>query len=331
MSKLGFTRTPLGLRYLLLTLLVCAIVWGGLNNSAHAAYPEKGITVYVAFSAGGTTDLTARALAEGAEKILGVPITIENKGGGGATVANGLLSTKKPDGYTLLVSSTGSITVRPLLVKLAYKPSDFRVLMQYTYYIGGLVVRSDSPLKTVQEFISYAKTHPGMTYSSSGPHTQQQVGVEAFAKCNGLSFKHVPNKGGSGANTALLGGHVDFIAGSGSHLPYVEQGQFRELITFHRDDRDPTRPDIPVMKDINCPPTNPPNGMLVIAPAGLPDDIAAKLTATFKQVSESPDFQKLLVKYNLPQAYMDGAAVMKGFPAEIEWYRQYFTEMGLIK
>jgi len=296
-----------------------------------AAYPDHTITLYVAFSAGGTTDVTARALAESVEKTLGVPIAVENKGGGGATVANGLLATKKPDGYTLLVSSTGSITVRPLLVKLAYSPKDFRVLMQYTSYIGGLVVRNDAPWKTVQEFIAYAKAHPGMTYSSSGPHTQQQVGVESFAQCNGLTFKHVPNKGGSGANTALMGGHVDFIAGSGSHLPYVEQEQFRELISFHRDDRDPSRPDIPVMKDIGCPPTNPPNGMLVIAPAGLPDDIAEKLTAAFKQASETPEFKKLLAKYNLPDEYISGADVMKGFPAEIAWYRKYFTNMGLLK
>ena len=296
-----------------------------------APFPDKPITMYVAFAAGGTTDLTARALAQGAEKILGVPIAVENKGGGGATVANGLLASKKPDGYTLLATSTGSITVRPLLVKLAYAPKDFRVLMQYTLYVGGLVVNSDAPWKNINEFIEYAKKNPGMTYSSSGPHTQQQVGVESFAKCKGLTFKHMPTKGGSTANTALMGKHVDFVAGSGSHIPLVEQGTFRELLTFHRDERDPHHPEIPVMKDIGCPPTNPANGMIVIAPAGLPDPIAAKLTATFKQVSESPEFQQLLVKYNLPYDYMDGADVMKGFPAEIEWYKKYFTEMGVLK
>ena len=99
-----------------------------LPVGAQAQYPDKPITLYVAFAAGATTDVTARALAQGAEKILGVPITVENKGGGGATVANGLLASKKPDGYSLLVTSTGSITVRPLLMKLAYTPKDFRVL-----------------------------------------------------------------------------------------------------------------------------------------------------------------------------------------------------------
>ena len=301
------------------------------SGLAIAKYPDKPITMYVAFAAGGTTDITARALAQGIEKILGVPVAIENKGGGGATVANGLLASKKPDGYTLLVSSVGSITMRPLLVKLAYNAQSFRPLMQYTYYIGGLVVNADSPYKTVDDFVEYAKKNPGMTYSSSGPHTQQQIGVESFARCKGLVFKHVPTKGGSTANTALMGKHVDFVAGSGSHMPLVEQGQFRELVTFHVDERDPKRPDIPVMKDIGCPPTNPPSGMIVVAPAGLPNDIAATLEAALKQVAETTEFKQLLEKYNLPYAYEDGATVASKFPAEIQWYTQYFKDAGLLK
>lgn len=300
-------------------------------REAYAAYPDKSITLIVAYAPGATTDLTARALAQGVEKILGVPIAVENKAGGGATVANGILASKKPDGYTLLVTSTGSITVRPLLLKLAYDSKSFDVLMQYSLYVGGLVVNSDSPIKSVEDFIDYAKKNPGMTYSSSGPHTQQQVAVEAFARCKGLVFKHVPTKGGSTANTSLMGKHVDFVAGSGSHIPLVEQGTFRELLTFHRDERDPNRPDIPVMKDIGCPPTNPANGMIVVAPAGLPKEIAEKLTAAFTQVSQTSEFKNLLKKYNLPDAYMTGADVTKGFPSEIDWYRKYFTEIGLIK
>jgi tripartite-type tricarboxylate transporter receptor subunit TctC len=300
-------------------------------GAAYAAYPDKSITLLVAYAPGATTDLTARALAQGVEKILGVPIAVENKAGGGGTVASSILASKKPDGYTLLVSSTGSFTVRPQLLKLTYDAKSFDVLMQYSMYLGGLVVNADSPIKTVEQFIEHAKQNPGMTYSSSGPHTQQQVAVEAFARCKGLTFKHVPTPGGSTANTALLGKHVDFVAGSGSHMPLVEQGKFRELLTFHRDERDPKRPDIPVMKDIGCPPTNPANGMIVVAPAGLPKDIAQKLEAAFTQVANSAEFRQLLEKYNLPYAYLSGAELTKRVPSEIEWYRKYFNEIGLIK
>jgi tripartite-type tricarboxylate transporter receptor subunit TctC len=298
---------------------------------ANAAYPDKPITLLVAYAPGATTDLTARALAQGVEKILGVPVAVENKAGGGGTVASSILASKKPDGYTLLVTSTGSFTVRPQLLKLAYDAKSFDVLMQYSLYLGGLVVNNDSQFKTVEQFVDYAKKNPGMTYSSSGPHTQQQVAVEAFARCKGLTFKHVPTPGGSTANTALLGKHVDFVAGSGSHMPLVEQGQFRELLTFHRDERDSKRPDIPVMKDIGCPPTNPANGMIVVAPAGLQKDISEKLETAFTQVAKSPEFKQLLEKYSLPYAYLSGAEVTKQVPAEIEWYKKYFMEIGLVK
>ena len=313
------------------TATLAGLAIAAAPGACAAAFPDKPITMYVAFAAGGTTDITARALAQGIEKRLGVPVAVENKGGGGATVANSLLASKKPDGYSLLATSTGSITVRPLLVKLAYTATSFRVLMQYTLYVGSLTVRTDAPWKNINEFIDYAQKNPGLTYSSSGPHTQQQVAVESFAMCKTLKCTHVPPKGGSTANTALLGGHVDFVAGSGSHLPLVEQGAFRELLIFHRDERDPKSPDVPIMKDIGCPPTNPANGMIVVAPAGLPDDIAAKLNDALRQTAQSPEFRQLLEKYNLPYAYEEGPEIQKQFPAEIEWYRKYFTDMGLLK
>ena len=113
-------------------------------------YPDKPITLYIGYAAGATTDLTARALAQGAEKLLGVAVVPENKAGGGATVAAGLLASKKPDGYTLAVVSTGVLSVRPQLLNVAYNPlRDFTVLMQYSHYVGSLVVRNDAPWKNI--------------------------------------------------------------------------------------------------------------------------------------------------------------------------------------
>ena len=297
-------------------------------GSAFAAYPDKTITVYVSYAAGGTTDVTARALAQGMEKILGVPVAVENKAGGGGSVSATLLANQKPDGYTLLVTSTGVLSMRPLMQKVSYSPSDFTVLMQYSDYVGSLVVRKDSPLDTVEKFIEHATKNPGMTYASSGTNTQQQIAVETLAKCKGLTFKHVPQKGGSGSNTVLMGGHVDFIAGSGSHLPFVEQGEFRELLVFHRDTRDPTKPAVPIMSDIGCPPSNPALGMIVVAPKGLPADVAKKLEDTLKTVAEQKSFQDLLTKYNLPYAYKGAAALSVDIAKEIQWYSQYLKDTG---
>lgn len=294
-------------------------------------YPDKPITLYIGYAAGATTDLTARALAQGAEKLLGVAVVPENKAGGGATVAAGLLASKKPDGYTLAVVSTGVLSVRPQLLNLAYNPlKDFTVLMQYSHYVGSLIVRNDAPWKNIDEFVAHAKKNPGMSYASTGLHTQQQIAIEVLRQCKGLEFKHVPTKGGTESNTALLGGHVQFATGAGAHLPLVQQGAFRQLAVFHLDKRDPLFPDVPTLKEIGCP-DNPALGYVVLGPAGMPDAVTRKLQDAFKKVSESAEFQKLLETFNLPYDYKDQQQLAKDIPAETEWYKNFFEKMGVKK
>jgi tripartite-type tricarboxylate transporter receptor subunit TctC len=294
-------------------------------------YPDKPITVYCGFAPGATTDLTTRALAAGAEKLLGVPLVVENKPGSGATVAPALLVGKKPDGYTIQVGTSGALISRPHLLKLGYDPlKDFTYLVQYSRYIGGLCVNSDSPLKTIDEFIADAKKHPGLSYGSAGTYTQQHLAVELLAKCKGLTFKHIPTKGGAEFNTLLIGRHTDFVAGSGSHIPFVKQGLFRMLLVYNQDQRDPDYPDIPTLKELGCPDV-PPNSYIVLGPKGMPADISKKLIETFKKVIEGPDFQKLLASHNLPYDFKDRAQLEKDIPAQFEWYKNYFKEIGAIK
>ena len=294
-------------------------------------YPDRPITIYCGYAAGATTDLTARALADGAEKLLGVPVVVESKAGGGATVAAGLVASRKPDGYTLGVISTAALTMRPHILKLSYDPmKDFTFLTQYSRYIGGLCVNSSSPLKTIDEFIAYAKANPGLSYGSSGMFTQQQLAVEALAQCKGLKFKHVPTKGGAEANTALLGKHTDFVAGAGQHITYLKQGVFRMLVVYNAEKRDPHYPDIPILKDLGCQDV-PANGYVVVGPKGLPDAVCKKLGEVFKKAVEGPAFQKLLENYDLPYDYKDQKQLEIDIPAEFEWYKGYVQRTGLKK
>jgi tripartite-type tricarboxylate transporter receptor subunit TctC len=294
-------------------------------------YPDRTITIYCGYAAGATTDLTARALADGAEKLLGTAVVVESKPGGGATVAAGLVASKKPDGYTLGVISTAALTMRPHVLKLSYNPlKDFTVITQYSRYIGGLCVLSESPLKTIDQFIAYAKANPGLSYGSSGMFTQQQLAVEALAQCKGLKFKHVPTKGGAEANTALLGKHTDFVAGAGQHVAYLKQGVFRMLVVYNAEKRDPNCPDIPILKDLGCEDV-PANGYIVVGPKGMPEAISAKLGEVFKKVVEAPPFQKLLENYDLPFDYKDQKQLAKDIPAEFEWYKGYVQRTGMKK
>lgn len=299
--------------------------------AASAEYPDRPITIYCGYAAGATTDLTARALADGMEKALGVPVVVENKAGGGATVAAGLLASKKPDGYTLAVISTGALANRPHVLKLSYDPlKDFTILMQYSRYIGGLCVLNESPLKTIGDFIAHAKANPGLSYGSPGKYTQQHLAVEDLAACKGLKFKHVPTKGGAEANTALLGKHTDFVAGAGQHINYVKQGVFRMLLVYNAEKRDPTFPNIPILKELGCPDV-PALGYILVAPKDLPGAISRKLEEVGKKVVEGAAFHNLLEKYNLPFDYKDRKRMEKDILVEYEFYKKFFQQVGMKK
>jgi tripartite-type tricarboxylate transporter receptor subunit TctC len=295
-----------------------------------AEYPNKPITLYCAYVAGATSDLTARALAAGAEKILKVPVMVENKPGGNSTVCASLLAAKKPDGYTLGVVPTG-VADMPSLFKIPYDPlKAFTPILQYSRYIGGLCVHSDSPIKNIEQFIAYAKAHPGMTYGSPGQYSQQHLAVELFAECKGINVKHVPYKGGAEAITAFLGKHTDFIAGSGSHMPYVKQGAFRMLMVYNATKRDPHYPDIPMLSDLGCQ-DYPGIGIMVAGPKGLPAPILNKLKAAFKQVVEGQEFQKVLTQIDLPYEYKDGVDIEKEAPGRYKWFTDFYKKIGLLK
>ncbi len=294
-------------------------------------YPTKPITIYCGYAPGGATDITARALASGAEKLLGVPVVVENKPGGGATVAATLLASKNPDGYTVAFLSGGALSIGPHISKLNYNAlKDFTFIMQYSRYIAGLCVLSSSPIKTIDEFIAYAKAHPGLSYGSGGMLTAHHLGTEIFMECKGLSFKHVPFKGGAPASTALLGKHTDFVIGTGQHINYVKQGIFRLLLLLNTDKRDPTFPNVPTLREIGCGDV-PTQGYIVVGPKGIPATISKKLDETFKRVAEGPAFQNLMGTLSIPYDYMDGVHLEKEIFSQYEWFRTFLQKMGVKK
>ncbi|HXZ37930.1 MAG TPA: tripartite tricarboxylate transporter substrate binding protein, partial [Thermodesulfobacteriota bacterium] len=315
-------------RFFIFAFLVSLVTLVLPSPTSAQDYPSKPITIYCGYEAGATTDLTARALGAGLEKLLGVPVVVENKAGGGATVAAGLVASRKPDGYTLGVVSTGVITVRPHIFKVSYDPfKDFTLIAQYSRYIGGLCVLNDSPLKTIDDFIAYAKSKLGLSYGSSGAYTQQHLAVELFSQCKGLNLKHVPYKGGAPANTALMGKHTDFVAGAGQHMQYVRQGVFRMLMVYNTDKRDPDYPDIPTLKELGCPDA-PALGYILVAPKGIPEPVYEKLLTATRKIVEGAEFQNLLKHLDLPYDFKDGKSMEKDVAAESAWYKEFLPKMG---
>ena len=293
-------------------------------------FPTKPITIYRGFEAGATTDLTARALAEEGQKVLGVPVVVENKAGGGSTVAASLVASKKPDGYTLAVVASSALDTRHMMLDVPYDPTkDFTYILAYGNYVGGICVQKDSPFKTLNDLLEHARKNPGaLSYSSSGIGANQQLAVEYLAKQANVKFKHVPYKGGAPACTALIGGHVDFTAGAGIHLNYVKQGIFRMLAVTISDKRDPDFPDIPTLKDLGYQDL-PPQEYLLLAPKGLPDPIFKKLESGFRQAVYSPEFKKSLKNLSVPFSFKERRQLEAEFPKVYEFYAHLLKEIGI--
>ncbi|MGB9701076.1 MAG: tripartite tricarboxylate transporter substrate binding protein [Thermodesulfobacteriota bacterium] len=319
-------RPHLGAIFFLISFLILCSYFNAYGQD----FPTKPITIYCGFEAGATTDLTARALAEEAQKIIGVPVVVENKAGGGATVAATLVASKKPDGYTLAVISSSALDTRHMMLNVPYDPfKDFTYILAYATYIGGICVKKESSFKTLQDLLEEARKRPGeLSYSSSGTGATQQLAVEYLARQANVKFKHVPYKGGAPACTALIGGHVDFTAGAGIHLNYVKQGVFRMLAVTVAEQRDPDFPDIPTLKDLGYKDV-PPALYILVGPKGLPDPIFKKLEEVFTKAAHSADFKKVLKNLSVPFTFKTRSELETNFPKTYQFYTNLLKEIGI--
>jgi len=295
-------------------------------------FPNQSIDLFVGASAGGGQYLSSRVLAEGAQKELGVPVIVESKDGGGGTVLASIMARKKPDGYTLAVVNTTVLHAKHVTLKLTYDPfKDFTYLLTYARTVGGICVKSDSPLKTLPDLIEHARKNPGvLSYSSPGTGGGIHISIEYLAKQAKVKFKHVPYKGGAPASTALIGGHVDFMGGAGSHLPYVRQGVMRMLAVSGYEKRDPKFPDIPRVEEFGYK-SMPMGSHLLLAPKGLPDPIFKRIEAAFRKSAHSPELHKLLDNIDLPFDFKDRRQFEAEFAETYKLYADFLKEIGLAK
>lgn len=301
-----------------------------LPSAQAADYPSKPITFVLPYPAGGSTDLTTRALANAAKKYLGQPIIIENKPGGGATVGPTLLLTKPPDGYTIGLITSG-VTIAYHMGKLRFNPNDeVTHIMRWGGYLFGIMVHADARWKTIQEFIQYSRENPQqVTYTSVGVGTSPHLAMEELAMAAGtVQWIHVPSKGGSEASTALLGGHVDASSGS-SGLQLVDAGKFRLLATYteHRSER---YPQVPTLKELgyNVVSYSP---LGVIGPKGIPKEITAKLHDVFKKAMEDTEFQAIMKKFDMSLLYLNPEDYENFFRKDSEQIGKLVQKLGLNK
>jgi tripartite-type tricarboxylate transporter receptor subunit TctC len=280
-----------------------------------ADFPDGPVTLIVPYPAGGATDIACRALAEGAKKYLGQPVLIENRSGGGGAVGVGAMLSKKPDGYTIS-EAVNSLHRNSFLNKLPFDTvKDVTPIMMYGGHLYGILVRPDSPFKTLPELIAYAKANPyKLTYMASGVATGGHIAWEETAyNAGGVKLTHIPSKGDPESTAALLGGHVDMIATTAGWIPLAEAGKLRFLAHF-LEKRTKRFPNVPTVKELGYKVVHD-SPMGIFGPKGMDPKIVKILQDAFHKAQSEPVFIQAMAKYDMPIKYMNTADFTKYWAA----------------
>ncbi|MGX9935816.1 Bug family tripartite tricarboxylate transporter substrate binding protein [Advenella kashmirensis] len=280
------------------------------SSVAYAEYPEKGIRLVVPFAPGGSATTSARLFADELSKELNQKIYIENKGGASGAIGASFVANANPDGYTLLYSSAGMMTVNPALFgeKLSYKVSQLTPISLTSTFASVLFTDKDFPAKDLNELLSYAKANPGtVTFGSAGPGSSGHLWGELLKNRANIDIQHVPYKGTAPALIDVIGGRITFVVDAAvAGQEQLKAGNLRALaVTSGK--RINTLPDTPTFAELGLKGFEPLSWYGVFAPAGTPAEVIEKLNAAVKTVAESSKY-----KDGLQTLGMDAASSTSG-------------------
>ncbi|HUJ89717.1 MAG TPA: tripartite tricarboxylate transporter substrate binding protein [Syntrophorhabdales bacterium] len=301
-------RAAVKLSNVMLLVGAFLVVMCGLSMAEE--YPARPVNVTVVYAAGGTMDTTARTLAGPAEKLLGQQLAVTNVGGAGGAVGLGLIAKQKPDGYHLGVCSHAGLVFVPHVQTVTYKLDDFVPVMHYGFSPNAIVVRSDSPWRTLKDLIEYARQNPRkVTYGTGGTGSPMHLAMEFIGRQEGIQWTHVPYQGANPAMIALLGGHITAESGSTEWMPHVKEGKLR-LLAAQGEKRMKAFPDVPTLRELGYDFTTGAYFMFV-APKGTPEAIVGKLDNTLHKAMDDPKFIDLLGKLEIEVSYRNAADLKK--------------------
>ena len=303
-----------------------------LGFSASAAdYPNKPIQLIVPYSAGGSTDVLARAISQVAPKHFPQPLVVVNKAGGGGIPGRVEVVKAKNDGYTLLFGyGSGEDLVVPHQRPLPYDVfKDFETVCRMSVHSIVLAVPGNSPHKSLSDLVKFAKTKDYLTASVSTKGGSVDITFLLFGRAAGIKVTTVPGAGGADAITSLVGGHVDFGGGHPSEvLPHIKAGRLRALAVAF-DERDPSVPDVPIFKELGYNVVTAGSVKGVAAPKGTPNDVVAYLEAKFKAIAADADFQKIMKDLGQPVLYQDAKTYDTWFKAAYDQYGSLIKRLGI--
>ena len=311
------------------TLAACAAL---LAAPAYGqTYPAKTVRIVVPYAAGGTTDFTARAIAEKMTPVFKQQVIVDNRPGAATNIGTEAVARAAPDGYTLLMGGAANAINMSLFKKLPYDTlRDFEPIALCVQGANVLAIHPSLPAKNLKEVIAIAKAQPGkLNFASSGLGSSNQMAGELMKMMAGINIVHVPYKGNAPALTDLLGGHVEMIFnGVPSVLPHIQSGRVRG-IAIGSLKRFPALPDLPTFDESGLKGYEATTWFGLLAPAKTPADIVARLNVEVDQALKSADIRERFMR--------DGLEPMGGTPEqfaaftkrEIDKYAKVIKAAGL--
>ena len=276
--------------------LTLALTFSLLQALAQAeVFPSKPIRLVCPFPAAGAVDIAARAIAQELTKNLNLPVTVENRPGAGGNIGSAEVVRAVPDGYTLLMTTSGIQAINPFLYsKMPFDPNkDLQPVSVLVSLNNVLVINPTVKISSVNDLIAQAKDQPGkLNYASSGSGTSIHMSGEMFKFMAGVNLIHIPYKGSAPAVTDLLGGQVMMMFDNiPSSMPHIKSGKLKAIATTGAK-RDPSLPDLPTIAEAGVPGYEAGVWFGVMAPMATPKDIIAKLNAEIVKAAKAPDYVK---------------------------------------
>ncbi|MCB1344159.1 MAG: tripartite tricarboxylate transporter substrate binding protein [Rhodobacteraceae bacterium] len=273
---------------MLKTLKMAALVALTAASPALAEWPERPISLIIGFGPGGQSDLLGRALASVMSEDLGVPVNVVNRPGAAGGVALAGLRAMPADGYSIMLNPSQTITLSPaLLAQVPFSIDDFAYAGMLTSFDIALVAPTSAPFDDYAGMVAYAREHPGILYAALSATTR--VFATEIARANDIDIEILPVDGGPGMVNAILGEQAMLAYSGGVHHRYPEQMKVIAALTT---ERNAGSPDVPTIGELGLP-----IGMdmqtVLIAPAGTPDDVIARLEGTLAAAAESPSFREV--------------------------------------
>jgi tripartite-type tricarboxylate transporter receptor subunit TctC len=315
----------------LLALLAAACTAFAAPAALAQKFPDKPIRFIVPFPPGGGNDILARAIAPKMGEFLGQPVVIDNRAGAGGNIGTDLAAKSAPDGYTIVIASN-QVTINPwLYAKLPFDiEKDFVAVAQAATVPMVLAVHPSVPANTLKEFIALAKASPGkFNHGTPGNGTPQHIAFEVFNHAAGVQVTHIAYKGTGPAIADLIGGQVQSAIGTMASLEqHVKAGKLRALgVTTPK--RSPAMPNVPTIAEAGLPGFEVPLWYSILAPAGTPKEIVARLSSEVARALAVPETRERLTAQGFDVNYLNPEQMSDLIRNDIARWQKSIKDIGL--